>query len=378
MFLLSRPSRQRHAQPSGGHEANGNASTAHQEPLDEASNGRLLGYLNTVYVGAATLDQIVATRHLIRQCQDMPSQREPLERDLEHLSRDYQSRGRFVDNHFCQQIPAAVALKVVPRRRNWSDRLRRRDEDQIDISYLPEAACTTDTNLENELWRCKTIYLQALRCRSARRRAHLVRSLFSVFVCLLSTADSGAILKDKKHSSLALPIIRCQRIQLEDELGQSVKMEARQDYLLGMLFGAVALGGLFALAFYTNLVKRLPEQILLGVAVAGSIGAIVSVMARLTSGKLVVDDRAGRALTLLAGSFRPLIGAILSVAIYILIAASIIPITSNPTGPLQLTYFSLAVAFIAGFSERLAQDAITRAGSVIPTMKNPEKSSSAS
>jgi hypothetical protein len=83
---------------------------------------------------------------------------------------------------------------------------------------------------------------------------------------------------------------------------------------------------------------------------------------------------AGTALIRLAGGFRPVVGAIFGLALYIFIEAGLFPIKLTVTGQ-KLTYFYLGVAFLAGFSERLAQDAITKAGTVIGSNSSQEEPS---
>jgi hypothetical protein len=327
--------------------------------------------VDSLHVRTVTLDQIIAIRHQLRSHQTDSHERQSLLKRLDELSRryDFYSTAFVLDRYFCRYIPAGVALKLV---RKGGFR-RGRYKDEIDLSYLPEAARTTDPELESAVWHCKSIYLQALRCR-ANRRSYLIRSIYAVFVYLLSLADSEAMAEyDRTRTQHALPKVQQEISNVEDMLDQSNTMEARHDYLLGMLIGVSGLVGVFYTAFYLlGLLKTPPDAILLGVAIAGSIGAIVSVMTRLTSGKLSVDSRAGPVLIRLAGGFRPIIGAIFGLALYIFIAANLLPIAVTVKG-LQLTYFHLGVAFISGFSERLAQDAITRASSVIPATEGPEK-----
>jgi hypothetical protein len=97
-------------------------------------------------------------------------------------------------------------------------------------------------------------------------------------------------------------------------------------------------------------------------------------MSRLTANRLKVDPGAGTALIRLAGGFRPVVGAIFGLALYVFIEASLLPIKLTVTGQ-KLTYFYLGVAFLAGFSERLAQDAITKAGTVIGSDSSQEEPS---
>jgi hypothetical protein len=101
---------------------------------------------------------------------------------------------------------------------------------------------------------------------------------------------------------------------------------------------------------------------------AGAIGATVSVMIRITRGqKFDVDSTQGPAMTLLSGAFRPVVGAILGAALYVLLLAGLlhleIPLESKG-------YFFAAVGFLGGFSERWAQDTIVRSVPLQATATN--------
>jgi hypothetical protein len=179
----------------------------------------------------------------------------------------------------------------------------------------------------------------------------------------MSSADSQAIPRPKGERVKAAPRVSAELDSLEESIKSAAETEARQDYLLGMFAGVIFLIGLVTLLFYFTSAGSIIHSVL-GVVTAGGLGATLSVMSRLTSNRLRVDAGAGTALIRLAGGFRPVVGAIFGLAIYAFIEASLLPIKVTVTGQ-NLTYFYLAVAFLAGFSERLAQDAITKAGGVI-------------
>jgi hypothetical protein len=62
----------------------------------------------------------------------------------------------------------------------------------------------------------------------------------------------------------------------------------------------------------------------------------------------------------LVAAARPLIGAVSGVIAYALVRSSLVPIdTPNAEDP---TFLWMGIAFLAGFSERLAQDMFARSG----------------
>jgi hypothetical protein len=87
---------------------------------------------------------------------------------------------------------------------------------------------------------------------------------------------------------------------------------------------------------------------------AGGIGAMVSVLQRMTSRKLVLDVDAGRDLIEAFGAIRPLIGAVFGMALMALLLGGLIPAIDIPAGR-ELAFFA-GVGFLAGFNERWAQD----------------------
>lgn len=92
-----------------------------------------------------------------------------------------------------------------------------------------------------------------------------------------------------------------------------------------------------------------------GIAIpAGGLGALVSLLQRMSSGRLTLDVNASRDLLELFGAVRPLIGAVFGLAITALFAGGLIPAVQIPEG--QELAFYAAVGFLAGFNERWAQD----------------------
>lgn len=313
---------------------------------------------------AAIKDREVDLRHIVIARSVVPrdcTSSDYADRITEAQTRYYES-WVVKDRIFCDYIPAAVALKTAksaPRRL------------EIEFVYLPESAKTTDSGIEAAVWRARTYYLDATECRSRQRFDPIVRNIFFIIANLLNLADSEAMpgrQQDPEHVKETLSRVEDELNRVETEIGRALGVEARHQYLLGMTVGAVVLVG--AVVFIRWIL--VPDwartvhldTLGLGTVIAGGVGAVLSVMTRLTANNLKVDSTAGRGLVRLAGSFRPLIGGIFAFAIYAFVKGGLLPIRVTVSG-LGEIYFFLSVAFLAGFSERLAQDAVTRAGSTI-------------
>jgi hypothetical protein len=139
-------------------------------------------------------------------------------------------------------------------------------------------------------------------------------------------------------------------------------------YLLGMPWGLVIVAGLgFGITTYRYSIGDLGQNWqLMYCVVAGATGAVISVMVRITNGERVeIDLDQGPKMTIMIGAFRPIIGGIFGAVLYVFIFAGLVPF-SPPAGK-DATLFYCGVAFLAGFSERWAQDTIVHNAPKGPT-----------
>lgn len=95
-------------------------------------------------------------------------------------------------------------------------------------------------------------------------------------------------------------------------------------------------------------------ELLIMVAFAGALGSIVSIMVR-------IQDFAGLkdtdpSVLFFTGFFKPVIGASFALFIFAAIRSGLIPVTIKEGTE---RYFLLALAFVAGFSERFARDIVS-------------------
>ena len=147
---------------------------------------------------------------------------------------------------------------------------------------------------------------------------------------------------------------------IERELDAAAKRSAQWEYAKGMLAGLALVGaltgviaGVFALTdvHFLNLIA-LP---------AGAIGAFVSVMQRMSNGKLRIDYRAAGRMLFWFGAARPVLGAIFGMVLFGLVAGNVLPWIAEPAGIGALTAFFATLGFLSGFNERFAQDMLGRA-----------------
>lgn len=116
------------------------------------------------------------------------------------------------------------------------------------------------------------------------------------------------------------------------------------------------------------------------VALAGALGSIISILIRLDEYK--DSDYKGSSAPILVGFAKPLIGTAFGLFLFTIINSNILPIIKVPDSgstPQQSSdiryYFFFSVAFIVGFSERLAKDIIERTeDTILPDAKEIHES----
>jgi gluconate kinase len=103
------------------------------------------------------------------------------------------------------------------------------------------------------------------------------------------------------------------------------------------------------LSRYHDFWKNSTAGILLLCTAAGAVGALVSVLSRMSGGddRFSVDFEVGRPLLRRLGLYKPFVGSIFGVATYFLLVGGLVP-----SGTGGSTYFYGVVGFLAGFSER--------------------------
>lgn len=152
-----------------------------------------------------------------------------------------------------------------------------------------------------------------------------------------------------------------------DKLEACIEREAMHAtfgyYLVGMLAGMALLPVAVVVLPTLGLPEAVQVPLILSIA-AGGIGSATSVMVRITRGQTwSIDSHQGPWLTLVAGFFRPWVGAVFGVALYILAFSGSVPVDV----PANDEHFFTGLAFLAGFSERWAQDTIVRSAPISPS-----------
>jgi hypothetical protein len=321
---------------------------------------------------APSFDMLVeayfACRPQVRQHGDAESSyahyRQVLRRFQEH-------HGNITNLYYCSQVKAGAARTD-------------KDRDEIflschainaalDPTHVSEGLTRIDLEPEIELllFRCKLLHTKTIRLLSGEDRRQCAGMCYAIIVHLLDLADCPQSAPENQADAhdganairfLGQELNRAARYQAE-----AAERRAQLLYFKGMLMGVgvmfVVLGcvALPAVLHYHPgfLAAQLnvhagnaadPVAALFASLSAGALGAVVSVMARMSAGKCVLDCEAGEHIIVRLGTFRPIIGAIFGLVVFSMLAGGVLPIKQ------QNIFFYGALAFFAGFSERFAQD----------------------
>ena len=162
--------------------------------------------------------------------------------------------------------------------------------------------------------------------------------------------------------------------RLQATFRSAAQRSAHFSYFGGLLFAlplvvATALG--MALLIDAADVSGYSRSTFASVAIAGAIGATVSVMARMSSGRFRLDPLTGRVYIRLLGGMRPFLGAVFAVVLYFALVSDFLALEIPSSG--SEMFFYTVLAFFAGFNERWAQDmlAFTGPGRDRPTWGPP-------
>ena len=146
--------------------------------------------------------------------------------------------------------------------------------------------------------------------------------------------------------------------------GEAGKRAARMVYLKGLLWGVLVLAALApALAYVLSYVSvpDVDSTLFVGCLIAGSLGAVMSVLIRLGGDSLDVDHQFGREYLTSLAALRPLIGAVFAVLLYFAFKGNLVrQVDVSGRGAGEFAFF-VTSSFAVGFSERFAKQIVRTA-----------------
>jgi hypothetical protein len=291
---------------------------------------------------------------------------------LETLAAFEHAHGRLVKAHWCTREASAVAIT------EWrppfvGDLLRLHPTVALHSAThwvthdLPEIAAL--------LHRCETMaikFTEILRHSSQQVAMHWVLSIAGDLLGFADQSEPPSKAEVEKFvagKEKELKALQAYYKQAGEETGRIV-------YFWGMMIGVgvlAVIGAAWALlldGFDVNWDDP-DTRNLYAAYTMGAVGAVVSVLSRMSSigrNKFGIDFEVGRPPLRRLGSFRPLIGAVFALVLYLALRGGLVQPGGEPTDSLE---FYAVMSFFAGFSERWARVVLAPARGLLGSDEEP-------
>ncbi len=222
-----------------------------------------------------------------------------------------------------------------------------------------------------ELHRCDALAVRAKAVLTGVRQQICLELVVSCAANLLSLVDKRARSGDEDSTAEALDRERAAVKKVESYYCEAANGQAQLIY-----FGGIATVTLVIAAVATvwlSISWAAPVAAL----VAGALGAVVSVIQRINSGVFELEYDVGGPYTFFLGGLRPVLGGVFAMAITFAISGGLVHLPVDAPAHSDNRRFALLVlAFLAGFSERWAQDTLTAIVPATPHAPAPAGSQS--
>jgi hypothetical protein len=242
------------------------------------------------------------------------------------------------------------------------------------IHIEPTFGDPADWKAKEILFHCMNLHYKALEFLTPQPRKICMRMIFGVIATLLGTLDARALNKqlDRPFGSDPTEVATLERelAQAQAYYRASAQRQAQLEYLLGMLTAIIPAAAITAIIAITAGLLDKPATV---AVLGGAIGAVVSVMSRMSSGSIELKPESGKKTIRALGFMRPVIGGIFGAVVYVFLAGGIVEIVTPPTGTGELAFYG-GLGFLSGFSERFANDVIAQGAAKTPPLPDTARS----
>jgi hypothetical protein len=276
------------------------------------------------------------------------------------LERFVKEQGGLVNAYWCTTEASAVALTEKPGERIAGFLWRR--PHNMRFHSATDWVTNDSPDVAHALHTCETLAIRVSEVLAGTSERIAMQWILSVAGYLLGVVDQADGKPTQAETEAAVKRARAELAKVEAYYDRAGEKTGRLVYFSGMMAGVLALGAIAVVgaAIYSLFgnfhLKDEGTQTFFVCYGMGAVGAIISVMARMASGRedaFRLDYEVGRQSIRRVGSFRPVIGAIFAVVLYFALRGDLIQLQTSSGD--HTTFFYAALAFLAGFSERRAQ-----------------------
>ena len=274
------------------------------------------------------------------------------------LERFQKQEGELMHAYWARKRASAVALteKRKPAR-NWLVTLMTNQDSTIRLHRVTDWLAR-ESKVADLLHHCDTLAIKVSEVLQGTTERIAMQWIYAVQSHLLGFIERKGDRADTKEINAVCASQGKELIQIERYYARAGEKEARIVYFWGMVIGVIvsgALGVLLALlvwatGWFSGSHTNDVETFFVCFA-AGGLGAVVSVLMRMSTSRFNVDFEVGRATVRVLGSFRPFIGAVFGIALYFLVLSTLLRM-QLPTKEGEAFFFLGTLAFLSGFNER--------------------------
>ncbi|MEA2484894.1 MAG: hypothetical protein QOD46_5 [Actinomycetota bacterium] len=270
--------------------------------------------------------------------------------------------GPIIDSYWCSHVESGVVLTQKKGKLPWG-----RD---ITFHRATDWATKRYPDIAAELHRCDELAIRAKTILRGVRQRICLQLVMTSASHLLSLADARVARTDDSKTAASLDQERALLARTDAYYQQAANGQAQIVYFAGMVVIAAVVACIAGYLLTSDWVSPIAAVI------AGSIGAVVSVIQRINAGNFDLSYDVGRPYAFFLGGLRPLIGAAFAVTVSFLFTSGMLhlPLPDNATD-VQRRLALMVIAFLAGFSERWAQDTLATALPGTEAQSTPEAAS---
>jgi len=312
-----------------------------------------------------TFPDLVRTHYRWRNTVAADSSAGEAEREAAHetyhaaLRKFEEEHGELISAYWCADFESAVALTAG---RPNNSRLRRLLSVSPKFHRVSDWATKADPEIARLLHKCDELAIRSAEVLRGRSRRICIQLVMTSACHLLSLVDA----KDKRPTAEAhrasIAAEKRELAAVARDYREAANGDAQLIYFGGMGLGCALLALMYVFVGPGVLaLEGVEHKTIIGCLVAGGVGAVVSVIARVNSGSFDLDADVARGYTIFLGALRPVIGSIFGLLTYFAVTSGFVEIFKVPAEEedLKRFYFLCVIAFAAGFSERWAQDTLT-------------------
>jgi hypothetical protein len=274
----------------------------------------------------------------------------PYEGPAEDRYREFEERfeakhGAIVSQYWCTTEASGIALTIKRRPLLLADTIR--------LHWATDWSTKDKPKLMRLLYECETLAVRVQEVLRDTSRRLAIQSLFNVISFVLAFAETEHSRDDRAVAEVARST-RAGLKEIDTYYRGAAARSGQIVYVGGMLLGMVP-PLLISIAGWIVIGQNHSSAFGIGLLCfsAGAVGALMSVMSRLSSGKVRVDWEYGKDTLRTLGALRPFVGAVFGLMTYLALKSGVIGLHLNGGND---SYYYVVFAFAAGFSERLAQD----------------------